>query len=510
MKKKTTSFSHRLTVVASSNKFFVCILGFMALEALWIAFSGHYPMAFDEDFHLGLIRLYSHHISPFWEAQPSGADSFGAVVRDPSYLYHYLMSFPYRLITALTGSQTAQVISLRVLNVALFTGGLVLWRKLLLKTGASKAIVHSCILAFVLIPVVPLLAAQINYDNLFIPVVAAVFLVAAKFGEELGKYKRVNTKSLLQLLILCLFASLIKYAFLPILIAVIAYIVIRLIQTPASWRKLLLSLAFGWTLMTRSTRWALVVALVIFSALFAERYLINLARYHEPVPDCAKVLSVKQCSAYGPWARNYNITSNKDPRASNSVLTYSADWFYGMWLRSFFAVDGPTTHFETRGPLVLPGIGVIVLASIASLALLVNARAIWRKYDRSVLTLLIVVIAGYLSLLWLDGFRSFIKLGETVAINGRYLFPVALPLILLGALGINEALKRRGGLKAGFAAVAILTLVWGGGTLTYILRSRDAWYWPNSGVQRVNRDVRQTLGPITPGYRHPVEFMSRN
>jgi hypothetical protein len=510
MKKNTTVFAQRLTTVISSNKFFACILVLMAVEALWIAFSGRYPMAFDEDFHLGLIHLYSHHISPFWEAQPSGADSFGAVVRDPSYLYQYLMSFPYRAVSVVTNSQTAQVISLRVLNVALFTGGLVLWSKLLLKTGASKTIVHCSILAFVLIPVVPLLAAQINYDNLFIPVVAGVFLVAANFGEELAMYKRVNTKLLIQLLILCLFASLIKYAFLPILVAVIVYVLIRLIQAPASWRKLLLSLAFGWTLMERSTRWLLLIVLVVFSALFAERYLINLIRYHQPVPDCAKVLSIEQCSAYGPWIRNYNITNNRDPNANSSPLVYSVDWFYGMWLRSFFAVAGPGVRFETRGPLLLPGIGVIVLASIASIALAVKARTIWRKYDTSALTLLLVVIAGYLSLLWLDGYQSFVRLGETVAINGRYLLAVALPLILLGALGITETLRHRQDLKLLFVAVAIFILAWGGGTLTFILRSRDAWYWPNSTVQRVNFDIRQTLGPITPGYRHPIEFMSRN
>src|SRR5579872_6980280 len=96
--------------ILSSNKYFIGLVLFFICEALWIAFSGHYPMAFDEDFHFGVIKIYAHHISPFLSHQPANADEFGAIFRDPSYLYHYLMSFPYRLITLFTKDQTIQII----------------------------------------------------------------------------------------------------------------------------------------------------------------------------------------------------------------------------------------------------------------------------------------------------------------------------------------------------------------------------------------------------------------
>ena len=54
-----------------SNKFFYIIIGFFVVEALWFVFSAIYPMAFDEDFHFGLIQLYSHHLSPFLSEQPA-------------------------------------------------------------------------------------------------------------------------------------------------------------------------------------------------------------------------------------------------------------------------------------------------------------------------------------------------------------------------------------------------------------------------------------------------------
>src|SRR5438270_1670989 len=162
---RKNNWLQRMGALLASRKFYWAILGVFVLEAAWIAASGRYPMAFDEDFHLGIIRLYAHHLGPFWAGQPESADRFGAVARDPSYLYQYLMSFPYRLINVFTHDQTIQIVILRVLNIGLFASGLVLYRRLFLKTGISRPVVHACLLVFVLLPIVPLLAGQINYDN---------------------------------------------------------------------------------------------------------------------------------------------------------------------------------------------------------------------------------------------------------------------------------------------------------------------------------------------------------
>src|SRR5665213_199085 len=203
-------------------------------------------MAFDEDFHLGIIRLYAHHLSPFWSSQPQGANMFGAVARDPSYLYQYLMSFPYRLISLFTGDQTIQVIILRFINIGLFASSMVLYRRLMMKTGASRALVHLCLLIFVLIPISPLLAAQINYDNLLLPVTALALLLAANFDARLTKQKKLDTKLLLQLLTLCLLASLVKYAFLPLFVAILGFIAVRLWQRYRSVKQVWLNLLLGW------------------------------------------------------------------------------------------------------------------------------------------------------------------------------------------------------------------------------------------------------------------------
>jgi hypothetical protein len=256
-------------------------------------------------------------------------------------------------------------------------------------------------------------------------------------------------------------------------------------------------------------RWLLVVGLVASSTLFIERYGINIARYHTPVPACDQAISQQQCAAYAPRARDYNWTTNAKLKTEGPVI-YMNDWLYGMWLRTFFAVDGPATDFQTRGPLLVPGIASIGLAGATLIAIGVSLRRLLRKYNRPVLGLFLAVAGVYTGLLWIDGYMAYLRTGHTVAINGRYLFPM-LPLILvIGALSWNELLKGRQAIKAGLFTVTIVSLLWGGGALTYILRSNDAWYRPDSTVRSANRLVRDNLGPLTPGWRQPTLFMSRN
>src|SRR5487761_1343900 len=124
-------FLQRFYTILNSRRFFWAILVFFVLEAAWVALSAAYPQAFDESFHFGIIKVYSHYWLPFLNSQPPNADAFGAVFRDPSYLYHYAMSFPYRLITLFVHGQTTQVIIMRFINIALAATGLVIFRRVL-------------------------------------------------------------------------------------------------------------------------------------------------------------------------------------------------------------------------------------------------------------------------------------------------------------------------------------------------------------------------------------------
>ena len=112
--------------------------------------------------------------------------------------------------------------------------------------------------------------------------------------------------------------------------------------------------------------------------------------------------------------------------------------------------------------------------------------------------------------LWADEYRSFLQTGQAVAINGRYLLPIMPMTLIILALGMDTALRLKLRTKVIMASIAVACMLWGGGTLTYILRSNDAWYWPSTPLKDANHVIQKTLGPITPGYYHPGEFMGKN
>jgi hypothetical protein len=483
----------KITVFLGSRQFLYGVLAFFALEGLWVACSAVYPMAFDEDFHLGIIKIYGHHWLPFLNSQPESASAFGAVARDPSYLYHYLMSFPYRLLAAITDSQTAQVIVLRLVNVAMFGAGLVLFRKVLRLAGTSAALANTTLALFVLIPIVPLLAGQINYDNLVFPLVAMVCLLAYRLLYD-ARQGVLNLKALALLAVICVLGSLVKYPFLPMAAVAVLFVLGAMARHWWRKRKTFVQAAHAsWRAMSLATRLGLAAALIASLGLFAQRYGLNLVTYHEPVPDCDAVLSEDACMSYGPWARNYYFANTKQVVDRNPVA-YTGLWLQALHYRSFFMVNGPASGFTNYPPVPIPGAAAVLIAVSGTLALVFFGRSAFR--GRPYLVFLFLLTATYVAMLWGDNYSQYLETGQPVAINGRYLLLVLLPLAAVLARVFQLALSRWPKAKPYVAAAFLLFFLQGGGVMSFILRSDATWYWQDIKVYQFNNAARHIISPF--------------
>ena len=486
-------FAYRLAAFFRSKRFFYVVIGFFILEALWFALSAMYPMAFDEDFHFGIITIYAEQWSPFLATQPAGGDVYGALVSDPSYLFHYLMSFPYRLVALFTDSQSVQVIVLRLLNVLLFAYSLVLFRRVLLRAKISQALTHVSLALFVLIPIVPMLAAHINYDNLFMVLLAWMCLLAFDVIDGL-RSRQLAVKPLSILLVVWISMALVKYAALPIVLGAaifLAYMGIRSFWGHGG--SFIPALKHGVLALSRGTGCVLLGALLIGSVLFVQRYGVNMYRYHTPVPECDAVLSVGECKAYGPWRRNH-VLHDKRGDINESPLFYTTHWLWGMWHRMFFAVNGPLGDNATRFQLPIPADTFIALAVLSLVALIAFWRRVFR--GRAYLGFFLCVIVVYCGLLFFEEYSQYVYTGQPVAINGRYLIPLLLLMAALAGRAFSVALGKRTALKALAASIVLLLFLHGGGVMTFILRSDKTWYWDNAVVLNVNETAQDILRPI--------------
>lgn len=482
-----------IAAVLASRRFAIGTLCFFVLESLWVACSAVYPMAFDEDFHFGLIKIYSHHWLPFLAAQPDSSSQFGAIARDPSYLYHFLMSFPYRFIELFTHSQTAQVLILRFINIALFAVGLVLFYKVLRRAGSSRLLANTALAMFVLVPIVPLLAGQINYDNLLLPLVAWTCLVVWELNEQLLA-GTIQYKTIVMLVTLCLLASLVKYAFLPIAFAAVLFVSVqawRAFRRPG--RQFRAAVIAGHRALSGRAKVGLVIVLLLSGGLFAQRYGLNVVSYRTPLPTCDAVLSVDECMAYSPWARNYRYIADK-LEVDDTVVAYIWTWAQGMHYRLFFTVNGPNGDFVSYPPVPLPSAAAIILTITSTTALIFY----WRRVlaGHSFLVFLLLATGLYVGVLWGTNYSEFLETGRPVAINGRYLLVLLLPLAAVFGRALGLALRPWAAAAPWVAAVAIFLFLQGGGAFSFIVRSDARWDWPNPTVVHANNGARRILQPL--------------
>ena len=481
----------------NSKLLFKLIIIIFIIEALWIALSASYPQAFDENFHFGLIKIYSHFWTPFLSSQPANGNAFGAVARDPSYLYHYLMSFPYRIFAHFFHNQVAQIIYLRIINIILFSIGLIFFYKIMLKTNLSKAFTNTSMLIFILIPIVPQLAGQINYDNLVFLETGLVCLLTLKAIDQL-KNRVVDPKNIFSIIIISILSSITKFEFMPIFLAIAIYLIfIALKSFNYSILNILKNLQKNWQITSTVAKTLIVIFMIISLSLFIQRDGYNLIAYHTINPRCNKILSNTDCKSYSVWYHDYishQLVTTHAINPKTNIIIYLGEWLYWIWYRLFFAVSGPVTDFANYPPLPLPSAGFIIITLVSLLAF-IKLRAKLFNINNYV-NLIILIILIYLTALIYEGWKTYQYTGVLELMNGRYLIPILLLGAIVAGHGINKLLTNHKLIKYGLTLIVILFFLQGGGILTFISRSNSDWLWNNQTIKKINKTAKHITKPI--------------
>ncbi len=477
--------------VLSSNKFFIFVLVLFVMESALIALTAAYPQAFDENFHFGLIKIYSHYISPYLTSQPPNANAYGAVARHASFLYQYLMSWPYRLIEMFVKTQIYQIIILRLIDIAFFTGGLYFFRKVLLRFRISKALANLTILLFILIPIVPQLAGQINYDDLLFLLVPLNVLLSFRIIDEL-KNKNANFVTIGGLLILATLTSLVKYAFLPMYLAIVLILIYQVLKNFKKLSIFFKSLSDSFVKTNLILKIVFIVFILISLGSFAQRDGYNLVKYHSVSPSCSQVLSNKACSSYSVWKANFDrhqLVIKGKATPSTNIIFYLGQWSYWMWYRLFFAINGPKQEFKNYPPLPLPSAIGAILGIYGIFILVKYFKKILKDDDYAQLLFLISLI--YIVALIVQGYITYKYTAVLENMNGRYLIPMLILLLGLILKGSYYLFKSKPFLKTILSLIVLVLFLQGGGALTYIIRSDSTWYIHSKKVTRITKIAKK-------------------
>lgn len=497
-----------LRSVLSSNKLYAAIVGIFTLQLVWMALVMNYPALFDEEYHLGIIEIYSRQVSPFIFIQPPEAAFHGDITRYGSYLFHYFMSFPYSLISALTSDIKTQVIIMRLICISFVILGVLVWRKVLLRVGVGKAIISMVTLFFSLIPLSTLALSQLNYDSLAFLIIPSLFYLTLRMYENKGR----DIVWLLSLVSLSLFGVLVKFTILPIAFVCVVFAVMTLILRYK--KKTLQTLWKQRTSLSKPLKGLLFILVLVGSVLFVERYVVNLAIYKNIEPKCDQVHTRQECMNYTVYKRDTTWRENNEKigKQRDDPYTYTREYWYQHILNDYFIAG--TLVYSSDQPLqirYLPqkieangGIPVLrdtvhVLMKVFVFILVVSSYYLWKRY-RPLFILTVSVFLVYGISLWTRNYTDYLKIGTETAAQGRYFIPLLIPMMAVVVLSINH-LARRLRYKVIILTLGLLLISQGGGISTFILKSKDTWYW---------QDQRQTISRIHDSARKVLDIFIRS
>lgn len=492
---KKTKISQKLYDLLGSKKFFFVVVGIFLISASWLALTSRYPMAFDENYHYGIIQQYANQWSPFFSNAPAGSESLGDITRYPSYVFHYLMSFPYRLVSIFTDSDTVKIIILRFMNIAMLASSLWIFKRIFEEAKISKTVGNIALFVYVLVPVVPFLGAQISYDNASIPLTALTVLLALRIITKL-RDRTLDTNLILAFGVLGTLSSLVKYTYLPIFGVAALYVLVAIIYYCRKYKLAVFApIIKNLTALTPLKRALLIVLLILGLGLFVERYGINMIKYHTPVPDCGQILSESSCKQYGPWGRDLRLKQRRlTPTPQWKISDYNRIWVNTTMHEFFFAIDH---NYTPKPPLAV----LYKFANImVRLGLILSLVFIWKWFKNYRLRFFAILFVSYVAVVWADNFSKFYSVHWPVAIHGRYLLPLLpLALVVIGyslkyLLDFVPRFKLHA--KLSMAIMGMLFMAYGGGALTYIIRSDSTWYWQNNIVIKANTTVKKILEPV--------------
>lgn len=458
------------------------ILVWLGVGASWIALTALVGMVYDERWHLDSIEVFAAQSLP-WFAAEAPQEGVGAASRSASYLYHYLLSFPFRWLEGAGVAEVHVVMVLRLITVAIHVAALWCMMRAARAAGASPGVVNLAALGYAALPVVPFLAAQVNYDSLMLLLLAACGWAAI---VQLAP-GRATWLGIVGAVALGLAAVLTKFNAAPVVLVLLAWVAIAVVRNgrmPALPRTTAGRIGFG----------VIAVLAAIVISLCFERYVGNLLQYGAPSPDCGEVLGAERCESYLVWERNREADA-AFPDAPVS-LSGMAQFFFGEWLprmpmylQAVWFWHAPPT-VSTLVSLATP----VAMIAVPAVALCAGAASpVLRR-----IAPLLVAGAAYIALLFWHNYGEWRAFGEPLGVQGRYLLPVVVPVAVLAIAGTAAVLRtsKIGTLALALGAVGAVLLASQGGVAAFIVSSHPSWFDPGSPLLPWVEDVRRVVDKV--------------
>jgi hypothetical protein len=477
-----------LSSILNSKRFTYAIILLFVLQASFVAFTFKYPTLFDEGFHLKIIDAFTQYRTPIIENQPQNLDILRDLAHEGSRFYHYVLSFIYTPVKLVVEDAAARLIAMRLLNVSFVAIGIWAYVKLITEQlGLKRAFGNFILLIFSTTPIFLLLSATVNYDNALFMLSPFFFIAFLRFYDS----KKIDVQNLLAFLLLGIIISLIKFTFLAVFVIASVFVLYRIVKGHGKKLGQLSYLQKISIVKSKKTALLLLIPIVLLSFLFVRIYVVNLAQYGTPRPECQKTLGVERCIVNGVIKRNENLLATKDERAADKMSTFMFNWSNSV-VNSHYIVSARISPKKINSAIAPDTtISLTFLAFVIGFLLYLKKsrspeRLTSKDAKRDILLLLSVLV---ICITFLFNYRINLKYHAPIAINARYIFFVEPILISFAILGIHMATKKAAYLRVVFLIAALFIATQGLGITTTIFNADSRWFWDKSAVQSITEPI---------------------
>lgn len=478
-----------------SPKFYFFCLGLLTLQAAVLAITMNYPGVYDERYHVGIIQYYTETRTPFITNQAEGTGILGDLIGFTSFLYHYVLSFVYSGLTTVGVGFEHSVVVLRLFNILIMIAAIESMRRWLTSVGFKRSVIHSTIFFITTFPFFVLLSSSINYESLFLLFAFLHLLYFTKLvkGTE-------NTKNQLQYyFIFGLLGSITKYSFLPLFLFTGIFLLGMLIFHKR-FKKTMVDF------FTRKSSMLLSALTIVLLLVVGGKYLMNTVQFGSPAPECSVVHSKEFCRGWAPWRRNEILDANyqDQPTSLKGVTKYYVNTWMPTMLRNVGLVGGRdrdegfmlATPTQVVINLFSQAWGVIVVMFVLGLLLLS------RNKGKTVL-ILSVILGLYAAFLFVLNYLQYLKLGEPIAIQTRYLLMLIPLLFAVSFTAMGYVMKKVLSVRITKQVLPIGGVVIGlimsqyAGILGVVQNSQPGWFRDNVAIQKSLQVVKKITDKVT-------------
>jgi 4-amino-4-deoxy-L-arabinose transferase-like glycosyltransferase len=397
------------------------IIIFFLVFTLYLAFNIKMGISSDSWYHLRVSQKYAETLG----IPKNGPDTYKwRDIEHIPYLYFWLNGRILNLNSIAFSFNEA--ILLRVINViySLFT---LVGTYLLAKEFFKKkwlAILPVFLLSNTLMFL--FLSSSINYDNM-----ANMFAVFSILFFVRAIKDRGNWKNIFLMLITVSLGTLTKFTITPLAFILVLLMAIYITKHWKSYKQ-----------RFKGSVLYLLIPICILFILNLGVYGVNLVKYQSLTPRCLDVLTYEQCLENGVFVRDNEWIPAQEVRFFNMVFSgeridpirYTGLWTWEMAKR-IYGIMGDRSLFAFN--IILPFYLLFFLIA------LVLGVLNWKDFSKESKYMTCVTVFYLLVLLFVQNYNMYLKRGyPTLALQGRYMFPVISSSYILFVLSLNSIKKR--------------------------------------------------------------------